>query len=175
LAGTIGEPIIGAPVEAKSRLNAHAAEHDLALQAAAEAKRYSFTRLSEGWLASRRPDWAQESGRKARYVFQKLLQPAISERDMRRLRRLDVTDTLRNIAASTPSLAKKAVQYLNGVVDYFIHEGVREDDQVLRLRGVLPRCRGGHVQAQRTDPLERRILLAQNALRPHKRRLAPEY
>lgn len=147
LAGRIGEPIIGARVEAKIRLNAHTAAQDLALQAAEEAKRYSFTRLSEAWLASRKPGWALESYRKARYVIQKLLQPAIGERDMRTLRSPDVTDTLRNIAASTPSLAKKAVQYLNGVVDYCIHEGVREDDQVLRLRGVLPRHRGGHVPA----------------------------
>lgn len=147
LAGRTGEPIIGARVEAKIRLNAHAAEQDLALQAAEEAKRYSFTRLSEAWLASRKPGWALESYRKARYVVQNLLQPAIGGQDMRTLRSPDVTETLRNIAASTPSLAKKAVQYLNGVVDYCIHEGIREDDQVLRLRGVLPRHRGGHVPA----------------------------
>lgn len=147
LAGRIGEPIIGARVEAQIRLNAHTAEQDLALQAAAEAKRYSFTRLSEAWLASRKPGWALESYRKARYVIQKLLQPAIGERDMRMLRSPDVTDTLRGIAATTPSLAKKAIQYLNGVVDYCIHEGIREDDQVLRLKGVLPRHRGGHVPA----------------------------
>ncbi len=66
---------------------------------------------------------------------------------MRALRSLDVTDTLRSLAETTPSLAKKAIQYLNGVVDYCIHEGVREDDQVLRLKGVLPRHRGGHVPA----------------------------
>jgi len=147
LAGRTGAPIIGARAEAKMRAHAQIAEQDLALQAAEEAKSHSFTRLSEAWLASRKSGWAPESYRKAQYVIQKLLQPAIGERDMRKLRSPDVTDTLRGIAATTPSLAKKAIQYLNGVVDYCIHEAIREDDQVLRLKGVLPRHRGGHVPA----------------------------
>nr|WP_233238296.1 site-specific integrase [Bordetella sp. LUAb4] len=146
-AGRTGAPIIGARAEAKMRVQAHAAEIDRAQQAAEEAKRYSFTHLSDAWLASRKSGWAEESYRKARYVIRERLQPAIGELDMRALRSLDVTDTLRSLAETTPSLAKKAIQYLNGVVDYCIHEGVREDDQVLRLKGVLPRHRGGHVPA----------------------------
>jgi len=147
LAGRTGGPIIGARAEAKMRVQERTAEQLLAQQAVEEAERYSFTRLSEAWLASRKPGWADESYRKARYVVQERLQPAIGKRDMRTLRSPDVTETLRTIAATTPSLAKKAIQYLNGVVDYCIHEGVREDDQVLRLKGVLPRHRGGHVPA----------------------------
>lgn len=146
-AGRKGGPIIGARAEAKMRVQERTAEQLLALQAAEEVERYSFTRLSEAWLASRKSGWADESYRKARYVVRERLQPAIGKRDMRTLRSPDVTETLRTIAATTPSLAKKAVQYLNGVVDYCIHEGVREDDQVLRLKGVLPRHRGGHVPA----------------------------
>ncbi|MEN5164897.1 tyrosine-type recombinase/integrase [Achromobacter kerstersii] len=146
-AGRKGGRIIGARAEAKMRVQERTAEQLLALQAAEEVERYAFTRLSEAWLASRKSGWADESYRKARYVVRERLQPAIGKRDMRTLRSPDVTETLRTIAATTPSLAKKAVQYLNGVVDYCIHEGVREDDQVLRLKGVLPRHRGGHVPA----------------------------
>jgi hypothetical protein len=72
-----------------------------------------------------------------------------------------VTESLRQIAATTPSLAKKAVQYLNGVVGHCILEGIREDDQTLRLKGVLPSHRGGHVPAvtreQDIGPLVRAI------------------
>ncbi|WP_296470570.1 site-specific integrase [Pigmentiphaga sp.] len=39
------------------------------------------------------------------------------------------------------------MQYLNGVVDHCILEGIRDDDQVLRLRGILPSYRGGHIPA----------------------------
>lgn len=147
LAGRTGGPIIGVRAEAKLRVEERSAEQLLAQQAAEEAERYSFIRLSEAWLASRKSGWAEESYRKARYVVRERLQPAIGKRDMRTLRSPDVTETLRSIAETTPSLAKKAIQYLNGVVDYCIHEGVREDDQVLRLKGVLPRHRGGHVPA----------------------------
>lgn len=146
LASRAGGPIVGARTEARMRLHALTMEQELAEQEAEESKRYSFTRISEAWLASR-TELAPESYRKARYVVQKLLQPVIGARDMRTLRSPDVTDMLRGIAATTPSLAKKAIQYLNGIVDYCIHEGVREDDQVLRLKGVLPRHRGGHVPA----------------------------
>lgn len=147
LASRTGGPIVGARAETRMRAQTLTAEQELAEKSAEEAERYSFTRISEAWLASRRSYWASESYRKAQYVIRKLLQPVIGLRDMRKLRSPDVTDMLRGIAITTPSLAKKAIQYLNGVVDYCIHEGVREDDQVLRLKGVLPRHRGGHVPA----------------------------
>jgi integrase len=146
-AGRTGRPVIGARAEAKMRVQERTTEQLLAQQAAEEADRYSFTRLSEAWLASRKSGWADETYRKARYVVRERLQPSIGLRDMRTLRSPDVTETLRAIAATTPSLAKKAIQYLNGIVDFCIHEGVRGDDQVLRLKGVLPRHRGGHVPA----------------------------
>lgn len=146
-ASRTGGSIVGARAEAQMHVQALTMEQDRIQQAAEESKRYSFARLSEAWLAFRKTSWAPESYRKAQYVVRKLLQPAIGERDMRTLRSPHVTDTLRSIAANTPSLAKKAQQYLNGVIEYCIHEGIRGDDQVLRLKGVLPSHRGGHVPA----------------------------
>lgn len=146
-AARTGAPIVGKRAESKARV-ASQTEAELARQAAVEeARRHSFTVLSEAWLKSRQPGWAEESYRKARYVVRQYLQPAFGEADMRSLRTKDVTASLRDIAATAPSLAKKAVQYLNGVVDYCILEGIREDDQVLRLRGVLPSHKGGHIPA----------------------------
>ncbi len=118
-----------------------------AQQAAKEAHEHSFNVLSEKWLVAQQPGWADESYRKAKYVVRTYLQPGIGQLDMRTLRTRDVVDTLRSLAESAPSLAKKAVQYLNGVVDFCILEGIRDDDQVLRLRGVLPSHKGGHIPA----------------------------
>jgi len=147
LAARTGAPIVGKRAEAQA-LAARLTEAEQAAHAAAEeARRHSFSVLSEAWLKSRQPGWAEESYRKARYVVRQYLQPKFGDKDMRVLRTKDVTESLRELAASAPSLAKKAVQYLNGVVDYCILEGVRDDDQVLRLRGVLPSHRGGHIPA----------------------------
>lgn len=161
LAARTGAPIVGVRAQARARA-ASLTEAELAAKAAAEeARRYSFAALSEVWLESRRPGWATESYRKAQYVVRQYLQPKIGGHDMRTLRSKDVTEVLREIAAGAPSLGRKAVQYLNGVVDYCILEGIREDDQVLRLRGVLPARRGGHVPAvtreQGIGPLMRAI------------------
>ncbi len=147
LAAQTGAPIIGLRAEVKAAQAMLSAEELAAQEAAKEAHRHSFNVLSEKWLAVRQPGWADESCRKAKYVVRTYLQAGIGDLDMRTLRTRDVTDTLRNLAVTAPSLAKKAVQYLNGVVDYCILEGIRDDDQVLRLRGVLPSHRGGHIPA----------------------------
>lgn len=147
IAARTGAPIVGKRAESRAQA-ASVTEAEQAIQAAAEeARRHSFTVLSEAWLTSRQGGWAKESYRKARYVVRQYLQPKFGDMDMRALRTKDVTGALREIAASAPSLAKKAIQYLNGVVEYCILEGIREDDRVLRLRGVLPSHKGGHIPA----------------------------
>ncbi|MCJ9708039.1 tyrosine-type recombinase/integrase [Bordetella hinzii] len=161
LAARTGAPIVGVRAQARARAASLTEAEQAAKAAAEEARRYSFAVLSEAWLESRRPGWATESYRKAQYVIRQYLQPKIGGYDMRALRSKDVTEVLRVIATGAPSLGRKAVQYLNGVVDYCILEGIREDDQVLRLRGVLPTRRGGHVPAvtreQGIGPLMRAI------------------
>lgn len=161
LAARTGSAIVGLRAEARAKVASLTEAEQAAQTAAEEAQRHSFLVLSEAWLEARKPGWASESYRKAQYVIRQYLQPKIGGQDMRALRSKDVTELLREIAASAPSLGKKAVQYLNGVVDYCILEGIREDDQVLRLRGVLPSHRGGHVPAvtreQGIGPLMRAI------------------
>ncbi|WP_427183741.1 tyrosine-type recombinase/integrase [Bordetella bronchialis] len=147
LAARVGAPVMGARAEARQRAVGLSEEEQARLAAAEDVRRHSFSVLSEAWLAARKPGWADESYRKAKYVIRTYLQPAIGQYDMRTLRTRDVTEALRSIHAAAPSLAKKAVQYLNGVVDYCIHEGIRSDDQLLRLSGVLPSHRSGHMPA----------------------------
>ena len=81
---------------------------------------------------------------------------------MRTLASKDVVPVLTSLATTTPSVAVKARQCLNGVIDYCILRGIRDDDQVLRLQRALPRHRGGHIPAvtkiQGVGPLIRTIL-----------------
>ena len=161
LAARTQSPIIGVKAEAKASANGRSEAELAAELAAEETRKHSFSIVSEAWLESRKAGWADESYRKAKYVVRQYLQPRIGVLDMRSLRSRDVTEPLRDLATQAPSLAKKAVQYLNGVVDYCILEGFREDDQVLRLRGVLPSHKGGHIPAvtreQNIGPLMRTI------------------
>lgn len=160
-AGRSGAPIVGVRASARAYASAAAGALQQSQLAEQEARKYSFDVLSESWLEVRKPGWAAESYRKAQYVIRQYLQPKIGALDMRTLRSRDVTESLREIATTAPSLGKKAVQYLNGIVNHCILEGVRDDDQTLRLRGVLPNHRGGHVPAitreQEIGPLLRAI------------------
>ncbi|MBO1111824.1 tyrosine-type recombinase/integrase [Bordetella petrii] len=161
LAARTGKPIKGLRAEVKAAKSKLTQDELAAQEIAEDIRKHSFNFLSEAWLEVRKVGWADESYRKAKYVVRQYLQPRIGALDMRTLRTRDVTDPLRDLAAKAPSLAKKAVQYLNGVVEHCILEGIRDDDQVLRLRGVLPSHRGGHIPAvtreQNIGPLMRAI------------------
>lgn len=131
-------------------------------QAAKDARGHSFTVVSNAWLEDRKPGWATTTYDKAVYIVTQRLQPFIGDLDVRTMASKDVVDALRQIGTEAPSLARKARQYLNGVIEYGIQRGMRGDDQVLRLRGVLPKYRGGHIpaitQTQGIGPLMQAIL-----------------
>lgn len=136
--------IVGLRAEAKTAKAKLTADGLLAQKAAGEARKHSFNILSEAWLDHMRPSWADGTYDKARGVIRNNLQPKIGTLDMRTLRSKDVASPWREIASRAPSMAKKAVEYLNGVVTYCVQEGVRDDDQVLALNKVLPSHEGGH-------------------------------
>jgi integrase len=131
-------------------------------QAAKDARTHSFTVVSNAWLDDRKPGWATSTYDKAVYIVRERLQPFIGGLDVRTMASKDVVDALRQIGTEAPSLARKARQYLNGVIEYAIQRGMRGDDQMLRLRGVLPKYRGGHIpaitQTQGIGPLMQAIL-----------------
>ncbi|HWL27963.1 MAG TPA: integrase arm-type DNA-binding domain-containing protein, partial [Burkholderiaceae bacterium] len=129
---------------------------------AEDARKHSFTVLSDAWLEDRKPGWAPATYSKSTFIVQKRLQPLLGDADMRTLASKDVVPVLISLATTTPSIAVKARQCLNGVIDYCILRGIRDDDQVLRLQRALPRHRGGHIPAvtkiQGVGPLMRTIL-----------------
>lgn len=128
---------------------------------AADALAHSFTTLSDAWLDDRKPGWATATYDKAVFIVRNRLQPFIGTLDVRTMASKDVVDVLRQMGTDAPSLARKARQYLNGVIEYSIQRGMRGDDQVLRLRGVLPKYRSGHIPAitkvQGIGPLMRAV------------------
>jgi integrase len=142
-----GDPILGMRDEkdAKKRAADEAARR--AYEAELEAKRFTFEVIGHQWLEHRKAGWATETYRKARLVLNSHLIPSIGELDIRTIGRADVKPVLLRMAAAVPVLARKARQYLNGIVEFAIDERIRGEDQVLRLARVLPTHKGGHVPA----------------------------
>ncbi|MFJ5444625.1 tyrosine-type recombinase/integrase [Methylobacillus methanolivorans] len=108
---------------------------------------HCFTVISDRWLDDRRAGWQKATYDKNQFIVRKKLQPGIGNLDVRTMASKDVVDLLREIAAQTPSIAPKARQCINGVIEYCILRGLRGDDQVLRLKGVFPKLKGGHMPA----------------------------
>lgn len=158
----MGQPVEGFYDRLKIEREALTQEEIQQRLEAEEARKHSFTVVSDAWLESRKSGWAPPTYTKSVFIVQKRLQPMLGDLDMRTMASKDVVPVLVDLATTTPSIAIKARQCLNGVVDYCIVRGIRGDDQVLRLQRALPRHRGGHIPAvtkiQGVGPLMRAIL-----------------
>lgn len=103
----------------------------------AEARRQteaSFPRAAEAWLTKKQPTVAPETYRKAAYVVNSYLVPKLRRESIATLGSREANAAIDAIVAVAPSLARKARQYLNGIVDEAIHEGLRDDGRRLLLR-----------------------------------------
>lgn len=111
------------------------------------AKRESeapFPKVAAAWLAWMRPSWAVETHRKAAYVLEVYLGPALSRQSIATLTTKQAADAMVDIP---PSLAAKARGYLSNIVRYAIREGLRDEGRLLDLNGVLPKATKGHIPA----------------------------
>lgn len=106
-----------------------------------------FPIVAQEWLAHKKKGVGRETYRKMVLVTEGDLTPALKEHPIATLATKDCTQVLRDIAERAPNLATKARQYLTGIVDYAIKEGLREDGKLLSLRGVIPSFRKGHIPA----------------------------
>jgi integrase len=127
------------------------AEQEAEMQAWNETQHASFLAVSGRWLAEKRLGWGTESYRKARLVVDSYLVPALGTNDMRTLETKDVRPTLVSMAARTPALAKKARQYVAGIVEHAINDGLRSDESMLRLNRILPTSHSGHMPSVTED------------------------
>lgn len=106
-----------------------------------------FPLVARAWLAFKHGTVGNETYRKMKLVVEGDLIPALRHASITTLTTKDCTKILRDIAARAPNLAAKARQYLNGIVDYAIKEGLRDDGKVLSLRGVIPAYEKNHIAA----------------------------
>lgn len=106
-----------------------------------------FPVVAKAWLDTKEHSVGTETYRKMKLVVEGDLIPALRRHALATLATKDCTQVLRHIAARAPNLATKARQYLNGIVDYAIKEGLRDDGKVLALRGVIPTYEKSHIAA----------------------------
>lgn len=133
-------------------------ERKAAKQAIRQSKEGAFPVIAAAWLAHKRGQWAPETHRKAKYVTDSYLIPALRRHSISTLSTRDAADALETIAENAPSLAAKARQYLAGIVTYAIRQGLREDGRLLSLRGAVTKHQKGNIPAA-TDPREVTALL----------------
>lgn len=88
------------------------------------------------------------------------LNPALRRHCITTLKTKDAVNALEGIP---PSLASKARQYLGGIVNSAIREGLREDGRLLSLRGALRTPRATHIPAATSPADIRRVALAVHA------------
>lgn len=127
------------------------AEREAEAELEAATLHASLRAVSGRWLAEKRPSWSAETYRKARYVVDQYFLPKLGDADMRTLTTSEARPVLLAMAASTPALAKKARQYMAGIVDHAINEGLRSDESALRLSRILPTSRSGHIPSVTED------------------------
>lgn len=129
------------------------AERDAAREAQRRKTEAAFPKVAAAWLAFKQREWAAETYRKAEYVTNTYLVPALRHASITTLTTKHAADVLAKIADEAPSLAAKARQYLGGITQYAIRHGLREDGRLLSLRGAVPKHEKGHIPAA-TDPKE---------------------
>lgn len=114
------------------------------------SKRGTFGAVTAEWLAHKRKSWATETYRKAEYITDTYLLPSLKNHTIDKLSTKDAARVITKISETTPTLASKARQYLGGIVNYAIQQGLREDGKLLSLRGTVTTHDKGHIPALTT-------------------------
>lgn len=143
-AARLGETLPTSKVERAKAKQVLTEDELRAQQEEQEREKRAFLAVSKSWLATYKTTKAPDTYRKAELVVERYLQPDLAHVDMGVLSTMHVLQPVRALAARAPELARKSITYLNGIVELAILEGYRDDDRVLRTKGLLPSHRGGH-------------------------------
>ncbi|MFT3792008.1 MAG: integrase arm-type DNA-binding domain-containing protein [Rudaea sp.] len=125
-------------------------DNEAAKSKAEHAKRGTFAAVAADWVAFKAKGWASETKRKAEFVLDRYLIPALGDRDIATLAAKDAAKPLLALAESAPNLARKARQYIGGIVRYAQREGLRDEARALPLAEVLPSFDKGNIPAVTT-------------------------
>jgi integrase len=132
-------------------------------QALLAAEDRTFTKVSDAWLARNKDGWAQATYRKAEYVVQHYLQKSLGNGDIATLGTPEARRAIAAVASRAPALAAKARGYLGSIIEYAIHEGLRDEGRLLLLKGAVPKRDKGHIAAATTLDDIRALLKAIDA------------
>lgn len=139
------------------------AERSAVKEAARRELMATFAAVAKDWLAFKATSWADETERKARFVVNSYLIPALGKKNIATLASKDVSKPLQAIAAKTPDIAHKARQYVGGIVRYAQREGLRDETRALPLDEVLSKYTKGHIAAATTPGEIAKVLRAIDA------------
>ena len=106
----------------------------------------AFPTAAAHWLDQKRDAWALATFRKATYVVETYLVPKLRHESVTTLGSKEANAALGGIATAAPELARKARQYLNGILEEAVLGGLREEGRPLVLRRATRRQRG-HIPA----------------------------
>lgn len=118
----------------------------------------TFDKAATRWLTVNRKRWASETLRKAQYVVDTYLNPALRKRSITTLSTHEAAKVIEGIDVHSPSLASKARQYLGGIVKQAIRDGLREDGKLLSLDKTVTTTGRGSIPAA-TKPHEVKPLI----------------
>lgn len=107
----------------------------------------TFAAVAEAWFLHKSPGWADQTQRKARLVLDQYLLPKFRAHSIATLATSQVAPVIRTMSETVPDLARKARQYLNGIVMYAIQDGLREEDRLLALDGVVQKSQTENIPA----------------------------
>ena len=112
-----------------------------------KAAESTFEKAAERWLEVNRKRWAIETLRKAQYVTDTYLLPALRGRSVATLSTQHAARVIEAIDKHSSSLAAKARQYLGGIVKQAIRDGLREDGKLLSLERTVTTTERGSIPA----------------------------
>lgn len=111
------------------------------------ASQGTFGAVCADWLAFKAKAWSPESTRKAEYVTRTYLLPTLKTKKIATLTSKEVGTVLKAMAADTPDLARKARQYVQGIVRHAIREELRDEGRLLDLSEIFGKTQSGHIPA----------------------------
>lgn len=129
-------------------------------EAAVRELRSTFAIAADGWHAFKTASWSPETARKARWVLDAYLVPALGQHSIATLSVRDVMGPLQKLAATAPDVARKARQYVGGIVRYAQREGLRDEERTILLDEILPSYERGHIPAATTPEAIGQLLRA---------------
>lgn len=133
------------------------------IAASEQAKRGLVSTVTAEWLAFKRSGWADETRRKAEYVTETYLLPKLGNFNIATLASKDVAPVLAELAAVAPNLARKARQYVGGIVRYAQLHGLRDEARALPLAEAIPKFNKGNIPAATVPDDIARLLRAIHA------------